>query len=92
MSRGVHQRAGLVGIALALVLSIYSGRLIYLQVGKHEEFKRAVADTTARKKIVPAERGKITDVRGEVLADNVPIYAVVADGTLLTDRAPTGPC
>jgi cell division protein FtsI/penicillin-binding protein 2 len=89
MSRGVHQRAGLVGVALALILSIYSGRLIYLQVGKHEEFKRAAADTTARKKIVPAERGKIVDTHGEILADNVPIYAVVADGTLLTDRPRT---
>ena len=89
MSRGVHQRAGLVGIVLAVVLSIYSGRLIYLQVGKHEEFKRAAADTTARKKTVPAERGKIVDAQGEILADNVPIYAVVADGTLLTDRPRT---
>ena len=86
MRRGMHGRAGLVGIFLAVVLSIYSGRLIYLQVGKHDEFKRRAADTTAHKKVVPAERGKILDVHGEVLADNVPIYAVVADATLITDR------
>jgi len=86
MRRGMHGRAGLVGIFLAVVLSIYSGRLIHLQVGKHDEFKRRAADTTARKKVVPAERGKILDVHGEVLADNVPIYAVVADATLITDR------
>lgn len=87
MNRGMHRRAGLVGIFLAVVLSIYSARLVQLQVGKHEEYKRRAADTTAKKKVVPAERGKILDVHGEVLADNVPIYAVVADGTLLNDRA-----
>lgn len=86
MNRHIHRRAGLVCIFLALILSIYSGRLVHLQVGMHEEYKRLAADTTARKKAVPAERGKITDVNGEVLADNVPIYAVVADGTLITDR------
>ena len=33
-----HRRAGLVGIGLALVLSIYSARLIHLQVAKHEKY------------------------------------------------------
>lgn len=89
MNASTHRRAGLVCILLALLLSLYSGRLIHLQVGKHEEYSRLAADKTAPKKVVPAERGIITDVRGEVLADNVPIYRVVADGTLLTDRAAT---
>lgn len=86
MNSQSHRRAGIVCIGLAVLMSIYSGRLIYLQVGKHEEFAREAADTTAEKKVVRAERGKITDVRGEVLADNIPIYTVVVDGTLLTDR------
>ncbi|MBE2179588.1 MAG: penicillin-binding protein 2 [Chthoniobacterales bacterium] len=86
MNGTTHRRAGLVCIALALLLSIYSGRLIHLQVGKHEEYSRLAADKTAKKKVVRAERGTITDMNGEVLADNVPIYAVVADGTLITDR------
>ena len=86
MNRDMQRRAGLVCILFAVILSIYSGRLIHLQVGMHEDYRREAANTTARKKAVPAERGKITDVHGEVLADNVPIYAVVADGTLITDR------
>lgn len=86
MKSCTHRRAGLVGVLLAVVLSIYSARLIHLQVAKHEEYREMAAQTTARKKPVPAERGKIVDVHGEVLADNVPIYAVVADGTLITDR------
>lgn len=87
MNTGMHRRAGIVCVALALLLSLYSGRLIHLQVRKHEEYSRLAAETTAKKKVARAERGKITDVRGEILADNVPVYAVVVDGTLINDRA-----
>lgn len=80
-----HRRAGIVGLALALVLSIYSARLVHLQVAEHEKFAELAADNTAKRKIVRAERGKITDSRGEPLAVNVPIYQVVVDGKLLNE-------
>lgn len=86
MNFGTHKRAGVVCIAIAVVFSVYSARLIHLQVGKHEEYARQAADTTARKKVVPAERGLITDARGEVLATNVPVYSVVVDGSLMNER------
>lgn len=86
MTAPTHRRAGIVCIALALVFSVYSGRLIHLQVGKHLEYERLAVEKTAEKKIVPAERGLITDLHGEPLAVNVPIYTVVVDGTLVTDR------
>ena len=38
-----HRRAGVVCIVLAVVLSIYSGRLIHLQVGKHWEYAELAA-------------------------------------------------
>ena len=85
MNAGMHRRAGLVCIVFALLFSVYSGRLIHLQVAKHEEFSQLAADKTGRKKVVPAERGRITDVNGESLAENVPIYAVVVDGKLVCD-------
>lgn len=87
MNSQIQRRAGIICIGLAFLFSIFSGRLIYLQVGKHEEFSREAADTTAEKKVARAERGKITDSRGEVLADNIPIYTVVVDGTLVSDRS-----
>ena len=80
-----HRRACLVGIGLALVLSIYSARLIHLQVAKHEKYAELAAEKTAKKKIVLAERGKITDRHGEPLAVNVPIYSVAVDGKLVTE-------
>ena len=81
-----HRRAGVVCIVLAVVLSIYSGRLIHLQVGKHWEYAELAAAKTAKKKIVRAERGTITDIHGEPLAVNSPIYAVIVDGTLVKEE------
>lgn len=91
MSAAAHRRAGLIGIALAVVLSIYSARLIHLQVAKHEEYAELAAEKTAKRKVMLADRGTITDCRGEPLAVNVPIYTVAVDGKLLgetgADRA-----
>ena len=83
MNAPVCRRAGIVCVALAVVFSVFSARLIYLQVGRHEELAQEAANTTAKKKIIPAVRGRILDAQGEVLADNVPIYKVVVDGSLL---------
>ncbi len=86
MNSGCHRRAGLVCIGLALLLSVYSARLIHLQVAKHDEYSRLAADKTARKKIIPAQRGSVTDRNGEPLASNLPVYTVVVDGSLVEDR------
>ena len=85
MNQKMHRRAGLVCIGLAIVLSIYSARLIHLQVGKHQEYGELAAQKTAQRKPVLAERGRITDCNGEPLAVNVPIYQVVVDGKLLDE-------
>jgi len=82
LSAPVCRRAGIVCVLLALVFSVYSARLIHLQVRKHEELSLVAATTTAKKKDIHATRGKIVDANGEVLADNVPIYKVVVDGSL----------
>jgi len=79
----VHGRAGLVCIVLAVVLSVYSARLVHLQVGKHREYGGLAAEKTAKKKVVAAERGRITDCHGAPLSVNVPVYSVVVDGKLL---------
>ena len=85
MNASVHRRAGVVCIGLAVLFSIYSGRLVHLQVGMHGKYSEQAAEATAKKKVIPAQRGIITDARGEVLALNVPIYRVVADGKLLRE-------
>ena len=85
MSGTAHRRAGLVCILLAVVLSVYSARLVHLQVGKHREYGGLAAEKTANKKVVAAERGRITDCHGAPLAVNVPIYSVAVDGKLLDE-------
>lgn len=85
MSNATHRRAGVICIGLAILLSIYSARLVHLQVGKHREYGEMAAQKTAKKKVVLAERGRITDRKGEPLAVNVPIYAVVVDGKLVSE-------
>lgn len=89
MNAQMCRRAGWVCIVIALVFSVYSARLVNLQVGRHEELADQAARTTAKKKVIAATRGKIVDANGEVLADNVPVYKIVVDGSLLApgDRA-----
>lgn len=86
MNAQICSRAGFVCILIALIFSAYSARLIQLQVGRHEELADEAARTTAKKKVITATRGKIVDVRGEVLADNVPVYKVVVDGSILPPK------
>ena len=85
MSAAAHKRAGLVCILLAVVFSIYSARLVHLQVAKHKEYRSLAGATTAKTVDERAERGIITDRNGEALAVNVPIYAVAVDGKLVTE-------
>ena len=85
MSAAAHKRAGVVCILLAVIFSIYSARLIHLQVTKHQEYGMRAVEKTAKTKVEQAERGVITDRNGETLAVNVPIYKVVADGKRLTE-------
>ena len=85
MSAAAHKRAGLVCILLAVVFSIYSARLVHLQVAKHKQYRSLAGATTAKTVDELAERGIITDRNGEALAVNVPIYAVAVDGKLVTE-------
>jgi cell division protein FtsI (penicillin-binding protein 3)/stage V sporulation protein D (sporulation-specific penicillin-binding protein) len=85
MSAAAHKRAGLVCVLLAVVFSIYSARLVHLQVAKHNEYGTLADEKTGKRIVERAERGIITDRNGEALAVNVPIYAVAVDGKLVTE-------
>jgi len=79
-----HQtRAVIVVGVFALALTGFSWRLIHVQVVQHHEFARHAAEHHLRKDIIHARRGSIRDARGEVLAENLPVRTVVADGSLI---------
>lgn len=63
-------------IIMAIVFTAIIGKLIYLQVYKHDDYKEQ-ADTTSTKFVSDtAPRGKIYDQDGNVLATNTQTYAI----------------
>ncbi|HSI16078.1 MAG TPA: hypothetical protein VK961_28775, partial [Chthoniobacter sp.] len=86
MKGPAQKRALTTCIALAGCFTVFSYRLIDLQVTKHDEYAQIAANNHVTRQTIPARRGIITDIRGEALAQNEPVRTVVADATLITDR------
>ena len=74
-------RCAFVCLAFIALFSVFSFRLVYLQLIKHEEY----TGTHVYKQCIYAERGAILDLNNEVLAHNVPVQTVVADATHLNN-------
>ena len=72
-------RCVMVCAAFIVLFSIFSFRLIYLQIFEHDEYAGLAAEKHVYKQIIYAERGTILDANDEVLADNIPVETVVAD-------------
>ena len=54
---------------------------------KHDYYAALAAEKNTVKQTIYAERGAIYDTNNEILAQNVPVETVVADGTLMNNRA-----
>ncbi len=78
-------RCALVCVFFALLFSVFSYRLIYLQIVMHDHYSQLAAEKNVGRDIIPAERGAIYDTQNEVLAQNVPVATVVADATLINN-------
>jgi len=76
-----RHRAVIACACAGVLFTGFSARLVYLQVGKHEEFTAAAAQKHSMKETIVARRGLITDRGGEVLAANVPVRKVILDST-----------
>ena len=70
---------------LATFFTIFSYRLIFLQVVKHDEYTALAAEKHVNKVTIYATRASIQDIHQEILADNEPIKTVIADGSLITN-------
>ena len=77
--------ARLVCVFFAFLFSVFSYRLIYLQLVMHEYYSKEAADKNVGRNVILAERGAIYDAGHEVLAQNVPVATVVADASLIPD-------
>ncbi len=78
-------RCAIICLGFILLFSLFSFRLIYLQMVKHDEYAGLAAEKHVIKQPIFAERGTILDANNEVLANNVPVETVVADATHLND-------
>ena len=79
-------RCALVCLAFTLLFSVFSFRLVYLQMIKHHEYAGLAAEKHVYKQTIHADRGVILDANNEVLAHNVPGEIVVADATHITNK------
>ena len=79
-------RCALVCLAFTALFSLFSFRLVYLQMIKHDEYAGLAAEKHVYKQSIFAERGAILDANNEVLAHNIPVETVVADATHLNNR------
>src|SRR5215510_9014085 len=78
-------RCALVCVFFAILFSVFSWRLIYLQMVMHHYYSQMAAEKNIGRNVILAERGAIYDARHEILAQNVPVATVVADGTLINN-------
>ena len=78
-------RCAIICLGFVLLFSLFSFRLIYLQMVKHDEYAGLAAERHVIKQPIFAERGTMLDANNEVLAHNVPVETVVADASRLND-------
>lgn len=80
-----RSRCTFVCLGFIALFSGFSFRLVYLQMVKHEEYAAKAAKKHGDQQPIHAERGLILDANGEVLAHNVPVQNIIADGTHLNN-------
>ncbi|MGN1096167.1 MAG: penicillin-binding transpeptidase domain-containing protein [Eubacteriales bacterium] len=66
----IRSRSLFLFIICAVIASVLTGRLVYLQIVKYEDYRRAVVEQMVYETTISASRGTITDRNGVVLATN----------------------
>ena len=76
----------LVLFIIYLVASILMIRIFYLMVIDSERLAKAAKDLHERERVIKAERGKIYDRNGMVLADNMPVCTISVIHNQITEK------
>lgn len=85
MRRRAHLATGLIFVALFAL----TGRLVDLQIIRHDELARRAQKQQYFTRFLPARRGTVYDRRGEILASSVSTQSVFADPSMIHDRKTT---
>jgi cell division protein FtsI (penicillin-binding protein 3)/stage V sporulation protein D (sporulation-specific penicillin-binding protein) len=80
-------RALLATTALAGIFTVFSWRLVDLQVSKHDHYTALAVRKNVQRQPIFAQRGVIFSAEGEPLAQNDPVKRVLADASLIKDAA-----
>ncbi|CAN5201636.1 cell division protein FtsI [soil metagenome] len=75
-------------IAIAIVMSVFAGRLVQLQGIDPKQYAQMAAAEGSRSVVLPAERGQILDRNGQPLAASADGLMIVADPSLTSEDAP----
>ncbi|MEV6983171.1 penicillin-binding protein 2 [Sphaerisporangium sp. NPDC051017] len=70
-------------MGIAVVLSLFAGRLLQLQGLDSKVFQAKAASNRVREEPLPARRGSITDINGDELAVTVEAREIVADPSMV---------
>ena len=73
-------------VALVMLLSALSGRLIYIELFRAEDLSLLARNRYEYKEFLPGQRGRIYDSSGELLARNQTVYSLVVDCFHLKDQ------
>ena len=80
------RRIGIAAFAVAIVLTLFAGRLVQIQ-GIKAGYYRAQAESQTLKTVsLPAERGTIYGADGQILAMTVETYTVTADPPQIANK------
>lgn len=85
MNAKTRGRALFLCVGLACLFTVFSARLIYLQVTMHDSYTALAAAKHVDKQTIHSRRGLIRDLNGEILAANDPVRTVVIDGSLVNN-------
>jgi cell division protein FtsI/penicillin-binding protein 2 len=83
MSAHARRRALWFGGVVAAGFTVFSWRLVYLQVDRHDHYAAVAAEKHSARQTIFARRGSIVDRNGVPLAANEPVKTVVVDGSLV---------
>ena len=85
----LRKRLLAISLAVTFLFCVLGGRFFYVQVLWQEELNYRALDQWTREIPIVAQRGKITDRNGVVLADNSTAYTVFARSNAIKDKAST---
>ena len=79
--RQISRRGLILGSGMLTVAGVLAARMRYLQVDQADQYRLLADENRIKIRLIPPGRGQIFDREGRVIAENVPSYRIMIDGT-----------